>query len=73
MQQGEFIYVVGKAVGERHDDRKDHGSCADHSRADQHRFGRGFERVAGAVIFFQQILGALEVRVDTEIAASTLL
>jgi len=48
-------------VGERHDDRKDHGGCADYSSADKDRLSGGFESVTGAVVGFEQRFGALEV------------
>ena len=53
---------------ERHDDGENHGGCADHGGADQHRLGRRFEGIAGAVVLFQQMLGALEVNVDVVVA-----
>ena len=73
MQQRQLVHVVGEAVGERHDDRENHGGGADHGRADQHGLRRGFERVASAVVFFEQVLGALEVHVDVEIRLQFLL
>ena len=63
----------GEPVGQRHDDREDHGGGADHGGSDQHGLGRGLEGVAGAVVLFEQILGALEVHVDVEVLLELLL
>ena len=64
MQQREVLDVVGQSVGQGHDDREDHGGCAHDGGADQHRLGRSLEGVAGSVIGFQQVLGALELHID---------
>ncbi len=66
VQQGQFINVMRQSAGEAHDDREDHGGCAHHGGADQHRLGRCLEGVARAVVFFQQVLGAFKVHVDAE-------
>ena len=67
VQQRKIVHVRGEPVGERHDDGENHGGGADHRGPDQHRLGRGFESVARAVVFFQQILGALKVYVHVEV------
>ena len=64
MQQRQVVDVHGKALGEGHDDGEDHGSRAHHGGSDQHRLGRRFESIAGAVVLFQHVLGPLEVHVD---------
>src|SRR6185437_13332964 len=61
VQEREHAHVGGEAVGQRHDDGKDHGGCADHGGADEHGLGGGFEGITGPVVSFQQVLGALEV------------
>src|SRR5664280_2247346 len=53
-------------MGEGHDGGKDHGGGADHGGADEHRLGSGFKGIAGAIVFFQVLLGLLEVRLETE-------
>src|ERR1035437_4207296 len=53
-------------MGEGHDGGKDHGGGADHGGADEHRLGSGFKGVARAIVFFQVLLGLLEVRFETE-------
>src|SRR5262249_27061861 len=68
MQQREVADVLGEAVGQRHDDGEDHRGSAYNSRSDHPRLGRRFERIARAVIGFQQVLGALEVHVEVEVA-----
>ena len=60
VQQRQTFRVSGQSVGQRHNNREDHGGCADDRRADENGFSRRLERVAGAVVFFQQVLGALE-------------
>ena len=67
VQQGELVDVFGEAAGERHDDGEDHGGGADDGGADQHRLRRGFEGVAGAVVRFEQVLGAFEVDCHVEV------
>ena len=57
----------GEAVGERHDDREDHRGGADYRGADQHGLGGRLEGIAGAIVLFQQILGAFEIHVDAEV------
>ncbi len=71
MQQRELVRrsPSARAVSS-HDDGEDHRGGADDRGADQHRLGRGFEGVAGAVVLFQQMLGALEVDVEAEVASS---
>ena len=56
-----------QAVGERHDDREDHGGRAHHRGADQHRFRRRLERVARAVVLFQIVLALVEIGSEAEI------
>ena len=46
---------------------------ADDGGADEHRLGGRLERVAGAVVLFEQILGALEVDVEAVLALQALL
>ena len=58
---------IGQAVGQHHDDRKDQRRRADNGRADQHRLGRGLERVARAVVFFQEVLALFEVGIEAEL------
>src|SRR5262249_36384456 len=62
--------LVAQAVGEDHDDREQHGGRPDDGRADEDGLGGGFERVAGAVVLFQQELGALEVDIDAHLASN---
>ena len=57
----------GKSVGQAHHDGEDHGGCAHHGGADQHRLGRCLEGIAGAIIVFQQVLGAVKLHVDAEV------
>ena len=52
---------------QHHDDAEDHRRRADDRRADEHGFGGGLEGVARAVAFFELVLGALEVRLETEV------
>ncbi len=59
--------LIGQAVGEKHDDAEDHGGRADDRGSDQHGLGGGLERVAGAVVFFQQHLGLREVGIHAEV------
>ena len=56
-----------KSIGQSHNDRKDHRRCADNRRADQNGFGRGFESVSGAVVFFEVFLRLLKLRRESEI------
>ena len=56
-------------VGERHDDREDHRRRADDGRADEHGLGGRLERVAGAVVLLEVVLGALEVDVEAEVSS----
>jgi hypothetical protein len=67
VQQRELLYVHGKSVGEGHDDREGHGGCAHNGGADQHRLGGSLEGIAGAIVGFQQVLGAFELNVDAEV------
>ena len=67
MQQREILLIHGESAGQSHDDGKDHGGCADHSRANQHRLGRSLESVARTVILFEQVLGAVEVHRHVEV------
>ena len=59
-----FILFMLATVCESHDDGEDHRRRADHGGTDQYRLRRRLERVACAVILFEQILGALELRVE---------
>ena len=52
---------------QRHDDRENHRRGAHHSRANQHRFRRCLERIAGPVIGLEQVLRALKVNGKVEI------
>jgi len=52
---------------QQHDDAEHHRGGADDGGADEHRLGGGFEGVAGAVVFFEQVFGVLEVRLETEV------
>ncbi len=56
-----------QSVGQAHDDGEDHGRGAHDGGADQHRLGCRFERIAGAVIFFQQVFGAFKPHVKPEV------
>ena len=68
MQDRQIRQPVGlQAVGQRHDNRKNHGGRAHHRGADQHRFCSGFESIARAVVLFQVLLGPLEVGRETEV------
>ena len=73
VQQRQLVHIFSDAVSQRHDDRENHGRGSHHRRADQHRLGRGLERISGAVVFFQQFLGAFKVGVDFEIFLQFLL
>ena len=64
VQNRQLVDVLRQVAGQRHDDREDHRRRADDGRADQHRLGGRLERVAGAVVLLEQILGALEVHVE---------
>ncbi len=55
--------MPGEPVCEGHHDGKNHGSRAHYGGADQHRLCRSLESVAGAVILFQQMLGAVKIQV----------
>ena len=58
--------VLLQVVRQQENDREDHGRGAHHRRADQHRFGRGLEGIARAVVLFQVMLGLFEVHVEPE-------
>ena len=73
MQDRQLVQVLGEPVGEQHDDREDHRRRADHRRADQHGLRGGLERVAGAVVLLEQVLGALEVHVEAVVLLELLL
>ena len=64
MQQREVLFANGQSVGQGHDNREDHGGCADHGSADQHRLSRSLEGIAGSIVGLQQVLCAFEFRVD---------
>ena len=65
-------FCVSRCVS-THDDREDHRRRSDDGGADQHRFRRGLEGVAGAVVLLEQVLGALEVHVEAVVALEALL
>lgn len=58
---------ISQAVGQHHDDREDQRRRTDDRGADQHGFGRGLERIARAVVLFQEMLPLFEVRVEAEL------
>ena len=60
MQKRKFLGVARQTFGQRHDDRKDHCRGADDRGANQNRLGSRLESIAGAVILFEQVLGALK-------------
>src|SRR5208283_5009512 len=66
VQQGELLHIRGQAIGQGHDDGEDHGGRADYGGSNQHRFGGRLEGIAGAVVLFQQVLGAVKIHVDVE-------
>ncbi len=67
MQQGKFVDAFCKSIGERHDDRENHRRSTHHSRPDEHGLGCCLEGIARAVVFFEQILGAFEIRVEVKV------
>ena len=73
MQDRQLLQVLGQPVRQHHDDREDHRRRADDRRADQHRLRRRLERVAGAVVLLEQVLGALEVHVEAVVLLELLL
>ncbi len=68
IQDRQFLQICGQAVGERHDDGKDHSRRADHGSADEHGLGGGFKSVAGVVVLFKVLFGARRSSVETELA-----
>ncbi len=59
VQQRELRHQLRlEALGERHDDRENHRGRADDGRADEHGLGRRLERIAGAVVLLEIVLGA---------------
>ena len=73
VEQRKFVHIGGEAVGQRHDNGKNHRGCADDGRADQNRLRGGFERVARAVVGFEHVLGALEIHVKVVVLLQFLL
>ena len=73
MQDRKVFHSAGQSVSQRHDDGKDHGGGSDDGGADEHRFGRGLERVSCPVVFLQQLLGRLEVEIEPEVPLDILL
>ena len=73
MQQREIVHVHRQPLRQRHDDGKDHGGRPHHGSPNQHRLGGRLESVTCAVIGLQQVLGALEMRVEIEIPLDLLL
>ncbi len=74
MQQGQVLDELRtKAVREHHDDGEDHRGRPHHGGADKNRLGGRFERVAGPVVRFQIVLGALEVDVEAILLLELLL
>ena len=69
VQQREHLGIDLEPVGECHDDGKNHGGGAHHRGSDQHWFGRGLEGIAGAIVGFQQVLGASELNVKVVVLA----
>ena len=67
VQQRELIHVYSQAIGQGHDDRENHGCCADNRSADQHRFCGSFECVPCPIIGLQQVFRAIEVHIDVEV------
>ena len=66
MQQGELIQIGGQSLGQRQDCGEDHAGGAHHGGADQHRLRRRLERIAGAIVLFQVLLGFIEIRNEAE-------
>ncbi len=65
--------MFGQAVSQVHHDGENHGGGADHGGPNQHRLGCRLEGIAGAVVFFQQMFGALKVHVKAEVFLDLLL
>ena len=59
--------LILQSMRQPHDGGEDHGGSADYGGADQHGFGRGFERVARAIVLFQVVLGLFELRREAEV------
>ena len=68
VEDRELVDVAREVGGERHDDREDHRRRADDGGADENRLRGRFERVARAVVFFEQILGPIEADVESVLA-----
>ncbi len=49
------------------DDGKDHRRRADHGSTNKHGFRRRLERIPGAVIFLEMLLGPFELGIETEV------
>src|SRR4029077_15575834 len=73
VQKRKLVHIFGDAMREGHDDGENHGGCADHCRADQNRLSGSLKGVPGAVVGFQQILGATEIHVHVEVFFELLL
>src|SRR5207244_460879 len=67
MKKRQLVHISGKPVGERHDNGEDHGRGADYGSANQYRFRGCLEGVSGAVVGFQQVLGAIKFHIDIEV------
>ena len=67
MQYGQIGHMLGQAIGERHDNRKNHGGRAHYGRADQHRLRGCLKRVARAIVLFQVFLAFFKVGSEPEI------
>jgi hypothetical protein len=68
VHQGDIDHhILLQPVGEGHDGGEDHGGGADYRGTDEHGLGSGFEGVAGTIVFFQVLLGLLEVGFETEV------
>ena len=73
MEHGRNSHALAdQAVGQCHDDREDHRGGADHRGSDQHRLRGRLEGVARAVVLFEVVLGAFELRIEAEVASNFL-
>ena len=73
VQNREVRKVFGQALRQQHDDRKDHGGGPDDGGADQNRLSRGLEGIASAIIFFEILLGNLELGMEAKVLLNFLL
>ncbi len=64
VEQRKFVDVVREVIGQGDDGGEDHGRGADDGGADQHGFGGGLEGVARAIVFFEVILGLVELGLE---------